>query len=88
MKVVCVEKFEGILLEGGTTNSPLPVVDCVYTVVRTETNISGFAGHILLGFGQFLRYDVRKFRPITTEDFRWESIDEVLQNVTSEVHNG
>ena len=85
MKVVCVEKFLGLFSYNG---EPMPVVDSVYTVIGTRIDAAGDLGYRLNEFLEYGFYTARKFRPITTEDFRWESIDEVLQNVTSEVHNG
>ena len=86
MKVVCVEKFIGYNIAAKEYHSrPNPVVGAIYEVIGMYRGTSGFLFYKLKGFGDDRGLVARKFRPITTEDFRWESIDEVLQNVTSEV---
>lgn len=77
MRVKCIKKFEGVNID---TNEKIledvPKLGRIYTVI----NENDF-GYLLNGFPIYNRHMKTKFAPISTDDFQYESEEEIVANI-------
>lgn len=75
MRVKCIESFRGRVRGTNVFHSgPHPVKDGIYTV----TGDDGW-GFRLAEFYSYAYYNKKKFAPLTTDDFTFEDIDEIIR---------
>ena len=81
MRVKCIKKFFGFNHNTKTIeNVPLPEVGNIYNAVDKINN-----GFVLEGFPSNRYYDEQKFEKVTSEDFQFENIDEILEQIEEQI---
>lgn len=81
MRVKCIKRFLGFNhYTEKIENHPLPEVGNVYNAVR-ESNF----GFVLEGFPSNRCYDKQKFEKVTSEDFQFENIEEILEQIEEQI---
>lgn len=77
MRVKCIKKFEGVNID---TNEKIledvPKLGRIYTVI----NENDF-GYLLNGFPIYNRHMKTKFAQISTDDFQYESEEDIVANI-------
>ena len=78
MNVKCVSTFIGRNRATGKImmNAPCPRAGRIYTVCGED----GY-GYFLCGFPPNHSFNKKKFAPITTDDFQFEDIEEILRGI-------
>jgi len=81
MRVKCIKKFFGFNHTTETIeNVPLPEVGNIYNAID---EISG--GFVLEGFPSYRYYNKQKFEKVTSEDFQFENIEEILEQIEEQI---
>lgn len=80
MRVKCIKKFLGVDENGSPHDLPCPMVGNIYNSIE-----EGDHGFFLEEFPIFVQYDKRKFEKITSEDFQFENIEEILEQIEEQI---
>lgn len=82
-KVVCIKEFAGLHSNGQLSHIPKPILNAIYTVI--DENIDGMGIHalILRELNFKAGYNSNHFRPLEPTDMKFESDEEILENILS-----